>query len=131
MAINTTSTQLEELEKTSQFISDILIDFDKDELIGDIKNENINDEYELYDQLDYSGHLHSLIDSSIDLYNYDLRAWAVENYYYIELAMEEGFCEGVTDFHRLIQCGQYMMYSDIMRQDVHDLFNVLNDDDDN
>jgi hypothetical protein len=77
-----------------------------------IKEKQLNlsdyeDQYELRDALDYNGELHGLIDSAIDIYYYDLRKWAVDNYDEIEEAMEEGLAEGVTDFHKLIQIGQY------------------------
>ena len=77
-----------------------------------IKEKSLNlsdftDQYDLRDTLDYDGSLHELIDSAIDIYYYDLRKWAVDNYDEIEEAMEEGLAEGVTDFHKLIQIGQY------------------------
>ena len=77
-----------------------------------IKEMNLNlsdftDQYDLRDTLDYDGSLHSLIDSAIDIYYYDLRKWAVDNYDEIEEAMEEGLTVDVTDFHELIQSGQY------------------------
>ncbi len=77
-----------------------------------IKEMNLNlsdftDQYDLRDTLDYDGSLHSLIDSAIDIYYYDLRKWAVDNYDEIEEAMEEGLTVDVTDFHKLIQIGQY------------------------
>jgi hypothetical protein len=77
-----------------------------------IKEMNLNlsdfrDQYALRDTLDYDGSLHGLIDSAIDIYYYDLRKWAVDNYDEIEEAMEEGLTADVTDFHKLIQIGQY------------------------
>jgi len=77
-----------------------------------IKEKQLNlsdydDQYELRDALDYDGSLHGLIDSAIDIYYYDLRKWSVENYEHIEEAIEDGLAEGVTDFHKLIQIGQY------------------------
>ena len=68
---------------------------------------DFTDQYDLRDTLDYDGSLHSLIDSAIDIYYYDLRKWAVDNYDEIEEAMEEGLTVDVTDFHKLIQIGQY------------------------
>jgi hypothetical protein len=72
-----------------------------------LKLADFRDQYDLKDTLDYDGSLHSIIDSYIDIYNYDLRKWAVEHYDEIEEAMEEGLAEGVTDFHQLIRVGQY------------------------
>jgi hypothetical protein len=77
-----------------------------------IKEMNLNlsdftDQYDLRDTLDYDGSLHGLIDRAIDIYYYDLRKWAVDNYDEIEEAMEEGLTADITDFHKLIQIGQY------------------------
>jgi len=77
-----------------------------------IKEMNLNlsdftDQHDLRDTLDYDGSLHGLIDIAIDIYYYDLRKWAVDNYDEIEEAMEEGLTLDVTDFHKLIQIGQY------------------------
>jgi hypothetical protein len=87
------------------------------------KNEIFNDEHELYEHLDYNGGVHEIIDSNIDVYNYDLRKWSVDNYEWIEWAMEEwGFSAGGTDFHKLIQCGQFMALQDKARCIVKHLF---------
>ena len=100
------------------------------DVINELENHHINicvleSPSELYDMLDFCGSLHSLIDSAIDIYNYDLRKWVVDNYNYIEDAMEEGLCEGVTDFHKLIQIGQYHMYQQEMYQCVEAIFEQL------
>lgn len=100
----------------------------KQEVLDLIKQKNVDindwdDAHELYEALDYDGSLHELIDSSIDIYYYDLRKWSVENYSYIEDAIEEGLCEGVSDFHKLIQVGQYMYYSEQMREVIEEVFN--------
>lgn len=78
--------------------------------------------YDLYETLDYSGGIHEIIESNIDIYYYDLRQWAVDNYEYIEQAIEEGFCEGVTDFHKLIESGQYVQLSEEAREIVEELY---------
>ena len=52
-----------------------------------LKLADFRDQYDLKDTLDYDGSLHSIIDSYIDIYNYDLRKWAAEHYDEIE----EGF----------------------------------------
>ena len=80
------------------------------------------DSHELYEHLNYSGGIDEIIDSNIDIYNYDLRKWAVENYHYIEQAMEDGFAEGVTDFHQLIQLGQCGMLGDQAAQFIEEIF---------
>lgn len=84
-----------------------------------------NDSHELYEELDYDGSLHELIDNMIDVYNYDLRKWSVDNYQYVEDAIEEGLCEGVTDFHALIQAGQYMYYREQANEAIEELYEEL------
>jgi len=99
----------------------------KDLMLNNVQTDDVfADSGELYDHLDYSGGVHEIIDSSIDIYYYDLRKWAVDNYDFIEQAMEEGFCEGVTDFHRLIQCGQFVQLSEEAREIIDDLFTEHN-----
>jgi len=83
------------------------------------------DAWELYEHLDYSGGVHELIDSSIDIYYDDLRKWAVDGWMYVESAIDEGLCEGVTDYHKLIQAGQYMSLREDANQYIEDLFDEL------
>lgn len=88
-------------------------------------DESFGDAWELYEHLDYSGGVHELIDSSIDIYYDDLRKWAVDGWMYVESAIEEGLCEDVTDYHKLIQCGQYMSLREDANQYIEDLFDEL------
>jgi len=56
--------------------------------------------------------INELSDAKIDIYNHDLRVWAVNNYDYIEEAVEEyGFDYKTFDFHKLIQLGQFYAYN--------------------
>lgn len=81
-----------------------------------------NDSGELYDRLDYSGGVHEIIDSYIDIYYYDLRKWAVDNYNWIDEAIESGLTVENADFHALIQSGQYMALSQDAVEIVEELF---------
>jgi len=103
------TTNLAEYQKS--FINDFsdLIEV-IDSKLDDDNIETITAYHNLIELIDYDGSLHSLIDSSIDIYNYDLRKWAVDNYQWVELAIEEGLTESVTDYHKIIQCGQYCYY---------------------
>lgn len=92
---------------------------------GDEKAEDLDTWY-LYQELDHNGELHGLIDGKIDIYYYDLRRWAVDNYESIESAMEEGLCEGEKDFHKLIQAGQYYFYNQQMNEEVAGLVELIN-----
>ena len=88
-------------------------------------DESFSNALELYEHLDYDGSLHELIDSSIDIYYYDIRKWAVDNWQFVEDAMDEGLCEDVTDYHKLIQCGQYISLRNDANQYIEDLFDEL------
>ena len=103
----------------------------KDDILDLIRNNVATDDtftdcYELYDHLDYDGGVHQIIDSNIDIYYYSLRQWAVDNYEYIEQALDEGLAEGVTDFHKLIQCGQFMQLCEKARDCVEELYEEHN-----
>jgi hypothetical protein len=99
----------------------------KDLLLNNIdKTDEFDDAHELYEHLDYDGSVHEIVDGAIDIYYYDLRKWCVNNYDYIERGLEEGFCEGVTDFHKLIQIGQYVQLDEMARQMVEELFKEYN-----
>ena len=43
-------------------------------------------------------------------------------YEHIQHAMEEGLCEDVTDFHKLIQKGQYCYYSEVAQRALHEIY---------
>lgn len=42
--------------------------------------DDYSDAWELYDDLDYDGSVHELVDGMIDIYYYDIRKWAVDNW---------------------------------------------------
>ena len=99
----------------------------KELIINNIdKHDDIQDSHDLNESLNYSGGVDEIIDSHIDIYNYDLRQWAVDNYNFIEDAMDEGLAEGVTDFHKLIQCGQYVALTQDAWQYMEELFSEFN-----
>ena len=62
--------------------------------------------------------LHEYADGLIDIYYYDLRKWAVENYSYIEEAIDELGSPEPFDFHKAIQYGQYKYYTQQCYEDV-------------
>ena len=99
-----------------------LRDLISEKLTGD---ETFTDDWELYEHLDHDGSVHELIDSNIDIYYYSLRQWAVDNWPYVEDAISEGLTEGCTDYHKLIQWGQYMQLSEEAREAVEELYNEL------
>jgi len=93
------------------------------EVDDDITIDEIIEHLEPSD-LDYSGACHEQIDSMIDIYNYDLRKWAVDNWEWCEQAVENGLTDG-TDYHKMIQCGQYEYYNDQFYSALDDLTSEL------
>jgi hypothetical protein len=86
------------------------------------------DAWELYDALDYDGSVHELVDGMIDIYYVDLRKWSVDNYSYVEDAISEGLCEGVEDFHKLIQLGQYVYYKELANESIEEVYKELTEE---
>ena len=82
-------------------------------------------ENEVIDVIDYDGRLHEIIDGMIDIYYYDLRKWAVDNYHFIDDAIGEGLTEG-NDFHASIQSGQYVCYQREIYANLDLLIETLN-----
>ena len=82
------------------------------------------DAHSLYEALDYDGRLHEIIDSYICIYYYELRSWAVDNWEFVEEAIDDGLCEGVSDYHKMIQAGQYVS----LRQDALDAVESIYND---
>lgn len=113
---------------------------EKDNLKYDLKNlinrkcekgfDTFANAWDLYNHLNYDVSVNELINSYIDTYSYALREWAVDNYHYVMQAMGEGLCEGVTDFHQLIKCGQYVYYNELANECIEELFTEYNEDDD-
>lgn len=48
----------------------------------------------------------------IDIYYRDLREWAVDNWQWVEQAIDNGITD-TSDFHKMIQAGQYSSISSI------------------
>lgn len=99
-------------EYTGEFLS-------KDDLI-DLLNYNGGKFEDFIYLIDYlngednnyiSDSIASLSDSKVDIYYHDLRKWAVDNYSYIEEAMNEYGTPEKFDFHNCIAMGQYYAYS--------------------
>ena len=77
--------------------------------------------HDIIDSMDYSGELHEIIDSQIDIYYYDLRQWAGDNWEYCEEAIDEGLTDG-SDYHAMIQAGQYVYYQRETYESIEILF---------
>lgn len=101
----------------------------KDSILDLIRYKELNladysDVHELHDALDYDGSLHELIDSNIDIYTYQLRQWAVNNWNYVEDAIKEGLVDTSNfDFHKAIQSGQFLQLTEEANEALEDIFN--------
>lgn len=101
------------------------IDFKTDFLHDYAEHIEFKDLSELYQYLDGNDHnyiqdqISESADSSVDIYYYDLRKWAVDNYQYIEEAIDEMGAPVPFDFHKAIQYGQYKYYSEAIYEDVN------------
>lgn len=83
-----------------------------------------SDVHDLRETLDYDGSLHELIDGKIDIYYYSLRQWAVDNYNYIEDAINEGLVNTSDfDFHKAIQSGQFLQLTEESNEALEEIFN--------
>jgi len=72
-----------------------------------------------------------LADSKVDCYYYILREWSVNNYEYIEEAIDEFGAPNPFDFHKAIQIGQYKAYSDefyALKQEFKEFVEGLDED---
>jgi hypothetical protein len=94
----------------------------------DIDINEFDDVHSLFDELDYDGSFHQLIDSQIDIYNYDLRKWAVDNWQYIEEAKDQGLVSDDADYHQQIQSGQYVYYSEQAHEALQEVFDELKEE---
>ena len=102
----------------------------KNELLEIIPNDYEDSEIEglityLENTINNDGLIDELIDSKIDTYYYDLRVWAVENYGYIEDALEEFGTS--KDYHKDIQMGQYVYYSEEISEAINELIDYIKD----
>ena len=92
------------------------------ELLEVISYSDVDTVDELADIND-NGCIDELIDSMIDVYYHDLRAWAVDNYNYIEDALEAFGTS--NDWHKDIQMGQYMELNEGINEELHQIINAL------
>ena len=98
---------IDKFEYTGEFL-------DKTDLQDLISNQKFGDFQELVDWLedDASAMISELAGSKVYIYNYNLRKWSVDNYKYIEDAISEFEVDTENpDFHKMIQSGQYLAYS--------------------
>lgn len=120
---------------THSYLKNLNLKFDED-LVDFVTNADLFNELELeeYDNInegilqDAYDYVHELADGRVDIYYYSIRKWAVDNWTHVENAMDEGMTEGVTDYHNLIQIGQYHMHYNDLMSELDNLIEEIKDD---
>ena len=100
----------------------------KDQILEAIKYKELDlndytEAHELNEALDYDGRLHEIIDGMIDIVNYNIRKWAVDNWDYVEQAIEEGLTDlEDLDYHSMIQSGQFCYYTEQANEALEEIW---------
>ena len=89
----------------------------------DIDMANVVTYHDLYEEINYNGTIHEIIDGHIDIYYSDLRKWAVDNWEYVEEANEQGIGTNGIDYHKDIQAGQYLKFKQDAVEIIEEIFN--------
>lgn len=118
------------------YVKNLNLKFDE-EVVDFVINDRLFEELELesYNDIDYDSlhneafdFIHQLADARVEIYYYNIRKWAVDNWQYVEDAMDEGLTEGVTNYHQLIQIGQYYKIEQELRDNLCNLVEEIKDD---
>ena len=92
--------------------------------------EHFDDAYELYNHFENQFHLSEYVDGMIDIYNHDLREWAVDNWHWVDEAIMQGVADGYAEadhcYHRAIMAGQYVYYSAAAAEAIEEIFDNIN-----
>ena len=118
------------------YVKNLNLKFDE-EIVDFVTEDDLFEQLELedYNDIDYDSlhteaydRIHELADGRVEIYYYKIRQWAVDNWEYVEDAMEEGLAEGVNDYHKLIQIGQYYKIERELIENLHHLIEEIKDD---
>lgn len=118
------------------YVKNLNLKFDE-EVVDFVTNDRLFEEleFENYTDIDYDSlhieafdRVHELADGRVEIYYYKIRQWAVDNWTYVEDAMDEGLAEGVTDYHKLIQIGQYYKHEQYLRENLYNLLEEIKSD---
>lgn len=80
--------------------------------------------------LNQPNELHEAIDSSVDIYNYDLIHWSKAFYNYVDDARERGLINQNTDFISQLMSGQYVQLQEmagLLEQLINELQEASNE----
>ena len=84
-----------------------------------------DDAWELREIFDQDLYLHEHVDGMINIYNHELRLWAVHYWEWVEEAMQEGLASD-SDYHQAIQAGQYVYYNAAAYEAIEEIFDNIN-----
>lgn len=88
--------------------------------------------WELREVFEDALYLSEYIDGNIDIYNHDLREWAVDNWMWVEEAFLQGVADGYAEadhcYHRAIMAGQYVYYEAAAAEALEEIFNDINEE---
>ena len=121
---------------THSYLKNLNLKFDGD-LVDFVTDDHLFTELELEDYNDIeennlsgypSDYIHELADGRVDIYYYNIRKWAVDNWEHVEDAMNDGLAEGITDYHQLIQTGQYYQIYNDLSSELDNLIAEIKDD---
>ena len=92
----------------------------------DFHGKSLTDLIKFLDEdINYDGALDTRVDDRIEYRNYDLRLWMVDNYEYVNEAIEEFGTTG--DIHKDIQAGQYIYYSELFQGVIARMIDYINE----
>ena len=97
------------------------------DIISNFNGQSLDELMAFIEDINDNGSIDELIDSKIDIYNHTLREWAVDNYGYIEDAVDEFGVQMPFDFHKVIQMGQYMQLSEDINKEIEGIKEYIQD----
>ena len=121
---------------THSYVKNLNLKFDED-VVDFVTTDMLFNELELedYGAIDYDSlhnealaYIHELADGRVEIYYYKIRQWAVDNWQYVDDAMDDGLADGVKDYHKLIQIGQYYKIERELMDNLYNLVEEIKDD---
>jgi hypothetical protein len=120
--------------KLSTLFTNLKLDYDtqlndifaySEDIEADTTLEDIT---EMLDNINDDGKLDELVDANIDIYYTSIRQWSVDNWEYVEQAIDDGLVDTDNyDYHKAIQSGQYLYYSEHFNDELIKIQNQLKD----
>ncbi len=102
----------------------------KDDILDLLNNYEFDTIKDILDCIenDIGNSIFERADSDVEVYNWNLRCWIVENYNFLEDAISEGLVAvDKFDFHRAIMAAQFLMYERGYYEAMEDLKEYITD----